>query len=102
MSKTPEVLLKEKIIKYMKDKGHLIVTAFGDGHMPNGFPDKFGVLSSPKHLRGKFYAFEVKVPGKKPKPNQLQWLQWIEDHGGLCAWVNSVEGVQDCLDEWAL
>lgn len=52
-----------------------------------GFPglsDLVGILPN-----GKFFACEVKVPGQKPRDNQLAFLDAINKRGGVGIWATS-------------
>lgn len=40
---------------------------------------------------GRFFSIEVKRPGGKPSPHQIQWKQDVEDHGAVALIVYSVE-----------
>ena len=40
---------------------------------------------------GRFIAFEVKMPGKKPTPEQLAWHRIVNESGGLAVVVHSVD-----------
>jgi hypothetical protein len=101
MSLSPESRLTLKIKEYLREQGALCFKYHADQYSQVGHPDLYGVLSYPACLRGKFFAFEVKVPGEKPRPNQLAMLEMIEEYGGLSAWVCSVDEVEHWLNEWA-
>lgn len=100
MAPTPEGKIKAAVMKAVRKRGHVIYTAFGDGHMVTGFPDKFGLLTHPPNVAGKFFGLELKAPGKKPSPAQISRLQEIEEGGGFAGWADSVETAMDCFDEW--
>ena len=40
---------------------------------------------------GKFFAIEVKLPGQKPRQNQLDFLAAMRERGALAGWCGSVE-----------
>ena len=40
---------------------------------------------------GRFFALEVKVPGQKPRENQLAFLEAIKKQGAIAGWCTSVE-----------
>ncbi len=41
---------------------------------------------------GRFVSIEMKAPGKKPRPDQLAWIELVESFGGVAGWADSVEG----------
>lgn len=41
--------------------------------------------------KGRFLAVEVKVPGKRPTSEQLNFIDVVNKAGGIAAWVTSVE-----------
>ena len=52
-----------------------------------GFPglsDLVGILPD-----GRFFACEVKVPGQRPRENQLAFLEAINKRGGIGIWATS-------------
>ena len=54
-----------------------------------GFPglsDLVGILPN-----GRFFACEVKVPGQKPRDNQLAFLEAVNKRGGIGIWATSPE-----------
>lgn len=40
---------------------------------------------------GRFFALEVKLPGEKPRPNQLNFLNAMRQYGAIADWCTSVE-----------
>lgn len=54
-----------------------------------GFPglsDLVGILPG-----GRFFACEVKVPGQRPRDNQLAFLEAVNKRGGIGIWATSPE-----------
>ena len=43
---------------------------------------------------GRFFACEVKRPGKKPSVEQLDFLSKVNARGGVGIWTDSVEGLE--------
>lgn len=41
-------------------------------------------------VKGRFVGLEVKLPGEKPRANQVAWGELIEQHGGVYRVVTSV------------
>lgn len=48
-------------------------------------------------VKGRFFACECKMPGKKPTPEQDEFLDMVTRNGGISCWVTSVEELQDDL-----
>lgn len=46
---------------------------------------------------GTMLAVEVKMPGKKPTQEQLDFLEMVASKGGFAVWVDSVAGLDDEL-----
>ena len=58
----------------------------GHSGIPTGFPDLMGIG------RGGIALFiEVKRPGKKPRPNQISFLETLNNRGAIAFWSCSVE-----------
>lgn len=61
-----------------------------------GAPDIIGAMR-----RGcAWLAIEVKRPGAKPRPEQLDWLRTVADAGGCAGWVTCVEDAEVIVSEW--
>ena len=69
--------------------------AFVTAGLPAGSADLIGILS--RGGKGIFVAMEVKLPGEKPRPDQLAFLNRIRDLGGISGVVTSVEEALDML-----
>lgn len=77
MANTPETNFKNKVIKYLKDKGIWHVKYFANMFTKSGIPDILGVLPN-----GKFFALELKVEPNKPTPLQIRNVELInKTHG---------------------
>lgn len=48
---------------------------------------------------GVFVGLEVKRPGEKPRPDQLQWLACVRRFGGLGFWADDARIVEQRLRE---
>ena len=44
---------------------------------------------------GKFFAIEIKAPGKKPSEVQLKFLKKISDRRGIAMWTDSAEDLEN-------
>jgi hypothetical protein len=75
------------------DTGRLVRYGLGKGS-----PDLIGIAW------GRFIAFEVKVPGRKPTHEQEIWIDMIKEFGGAVCVVHSVvealEFLWVCAREW--
>lgn len=49
--------------------------------------------------KGKFLAIEVKKPGKKPKSQQLNFIDAVNNAGGIAGWVTDESHVHALLLE---
>lgn len=49
--------------------------------------------------RGKYFALEVKVPGKMPTPLQARKLKEIHIAGGIAMYATSVVSVAACMEQ---
>ena len=43
------------------------------------------------HPTGLHGEIEAKQPGLKPTPQQLEWLQFMREHGAIAIWCSSLE-----------
>ena len=48
---------------------------------------------------GRFFALEVKVPGQKPRKNQLDFLQAMRGKGALAGWCDSTESALKIINQ---
>ncbi len=106
MSKTqPEVLIRNAIMDWLKlhrlkcwifdsvgiwSKKRGCYLKRGGKHATRGLPDIHGILPS-----GRFFAIEVKQPGRYPTPEQLQQIHEINASGGLAFVARSLKDMED-------
>ena len=65
-----------------------------------GISDIIGWLPSCKqHKHARFLAVEVKMAGKKPTLDQLEYLAELNEDGGLGIWVTSAEELLTDLEK---
>lgn len=57
-----------------------------------GSSDLIGILPD-----GRFLAIEIKMPGKKPKPEQIKFLNWVNEKGGVGFVATCKEDVKKAL-----
>ena len=46
---------------------------------------------------GRAFCLEVKLPGKRPRPDQARWARVVRSLGGFCCVVTSVQGAIDAV-----
>lgn len=46
---------------------------------------------------GRFFALEVKQPGKKPRADQVRWAELVQRFGGFCCAVTGVDEARAAL-----
>jgi hypothetical protein len=49
--------------------------------------------------RGRFVALEVKLPGQKPRPDQVNFLEHVKKMGGIAGVVTSPQEAIDLLSQ---
>lgn len=88
-----ESKLQADILEWLNSNGghwiNLVISALRKA----GEPDIIGVR------RGKFYAFEIKLPGENPTRLQEQKLKKIEKNGGITMVVNSIQQIKDLFNK---
>jgi len=82
MAKTPEKVVKDKIVSILKDEGvyYFFPTTYGYGR--SGVPDIIACV------RGAFVAFECKAGHNKPTALQVREIERIRSSGGCALVVN--------------
>ncbi len=50
------------------------------------------VHNAPPVLLARFFALEFKIPGKKPTPDQVAFIDLVNTMGGYAGWCDSVDG----------
>jgi hypothetical protein len=65
--------------------------------LKEGSPDLRGYIAP----TGRAYYLEVKLPGEKPKPEQLAWKATHEKRGALHAFVTSVPDAVAVMSGWS-
>lgn len=70
----------------------------GNGHsgIPKGFPDLLGSIPP----NGAMLSIEVKIPGLKPSPEQVAFLERRLAEGGCAFWAISVCDALQKFSEW--
>lgn len=88
---TPEWHEKQKIKKYLDQRGAWHFSPFMAGRGTAGVPDIIACMS------GRFVAIEVKRPGKRPTLLQIRCLMAIDKRNGIAVWGDA-EKVIPLLD----
>jgi hypothetical protein len=51
---------------------------------------------------GRFYALELKAPGRRATPAQIEWQSEVLANGGCATIAVGIEQVEKVLREWGL
>ena len=92
MAQGKEAKLQRKIQKYINSLPRTVCWKMHGGpHMPKGLSDIIGCH------KGRFFAFEVKVPGRENTLTEIQQakLEAVEAAGGIAAVVTSVDEAKE-------
>lgn len=93
---TPEGIIKNQICHWLslrkclfwiQQAGKIPGRINRSKFLRNGISDILGVWE------GKMLAIEVKVPGKKPSPEQVQFIDDVNAAGGIAFVATSIEDV---------
>jgi len=89
-----ETLLMHRIMTALSERGCIVLrTNAGTYYTKDGVAVKIGFpgLSDLVGITptGRFFACEVKVPGQKPRENQLAFLEAVNKRGGIGFWTTS-------------
>jgi len=90
-----EARVQSKIKKYIKRTypGALVEKIHGNIYQRPGISDLLCCIN------GRFVAIEVKRPGKKPREDQLTFLESVRNADGIGMWADSVEDVKEELNK---
>lgn len=91
----PETALQNKIIVALCERG-----CYAENHTVGDFFTKYGgrvSVGAPGQADiyghrpdGMAFYIEVKLPGEKPRKNQLDFLQAMRDSGAIAGWATSI------------
>ena len=90
---TPEGKEKKALRKYLDDIGAFHFAPFMGGYGRSGYSDEIACI------KGCFWAFEVKAPGKEPTALQRLRLTQAQAAGGLVSWGTAEEIIED-VEAW--
>lgn len=83
MARTPEGLVKDKVVKILKEEGVYYFFPATGGFGRSGVPDIIGCVQG-----GKFLAIECKAGKNKPTLLQVRELEAIRSRDGVAVVVN--------------
>lgn len=101
----PETILQNRILAELNRRGH-----FARNHTVGQFYTKYGgIVHVGTHgeadidgfRKGDARAFylEVKLPGKKPRPDQYAFLDAMKRMGAIAGWCTSVEEAINIVEQ---
>lgn len=92
----PETILQAQVIDALNRRGHLVFNhTVGTFFTPQGTRLKIGnhgeadIWGVAKGGRAIF--IELKIKGRKPRPDQMQFLKVVSEMGAISGWCTSVE-----------
>lgn len=100
----PETTLQNKIIVALCDRG-----CYAENHTVGVFFTKYGErvsVGTPGQSDiyghrpdGRAFYIEVKMPGQKPRKNQLDFIETMQKTGAIAGWTTSIEGALEIVFE---
>jgi hypothetical protein len=93
--------IQKSILDYLKLKKHLVFKHRNVGIFKQDTGKYIPLAAGEKGIsdiigctpQGKFLAIEVKMPGKKPSPEQIEFLSRVERHHGIGVVAYSLDDV---------
>ena len=92
-----ETILMRKIMVALSERGCFVLRTNAGVYFDNngnritiGFPGLSDLIGCTRD--GRFFALEIKMPGEKPRQNQLDYLESMRRNGAIAGWCDSVEG----------
>ena len=100
-----ETILQNMIIVALNERGHYAAnhtvgqfyTKYG-GVVHVGTPGESDVWGH-RGTDGKAFYLEVKLPGEKPRKNQLDFIEAMRRSGAIAGWCTSVEQAIKIVEE---
>lgn len=90
-----ETLLMRKIIVALSEKGCFVLRSNAGVYFDSngnrvtvGFPGLSDLIGCTPG--GRFFALEIKLPGEKPRQNQIDFLKAMRNTGAIAGWCTSV------------
>jgi hypothetical protein len=72
------------------------------GSINKGLGVRAGVSDLIMLNAGRFFALELKIPGRTPTEQQLQFLNEVNAAGGFGAWCQGLDRALGILESWGL
>lgn len=92
-----ESIIMHKIMAALSEKGCFVLRTnagvFFDSNgnrVTIGFPGLSDLIGCTPD--GRFFALEIKVPGQKPRENQLDFIEAMKKSGAIAGWCTSIPG----------
>ena len=67
------------------------------GYITVGFKGLSDIIGQLKD--GRLFAIEVKLPGKTPTPEQLDFIETVNSANGIAGWCDSINGAESILEK---
>ena len=90
-----ETLLMRKIIVALSEKGCFVLRSNAGVYFDSngnrvtvGFPGLSDLIGCTPN--GRFFALEIKMPGEKPRQNQLDFIEAMKKSGAIAGWCTSI------------
>ena len=91
-----ETVLMRKIMVALSRAGHFVLRTNAGVYYDTqgnrvtiGFPGLSDLVGCT--AEGRFFALEIKMPGEKPRQNQIDFLESMKRYGAIAGWCCSVE-----------
>jgi hypothetical protein len=72
------------------------------GSINKGLGVRKGVSDLILCCEGKFFALELKVPGRTPTEEQLEFIAEVNNAGGFAAWCQGLDRALGILESWGV
>ena len=87
-----ESQLVQKIRDWLVQQGVISFKYHGSVYGYRGHSDIYGILPS-----GRAFFLEVKLPKRKPRPEQEAFLKLVSLNNAVSGWCDSLEGAQEII-----
>ena len=90
-----ETILMRKIMTALSERGCFVLRSNAGVYFDTqgnritiGFPGLSDLIGCTP--QGRFFAIEVKMPGEKPRQNQLDFLEAMKNTGAIAGWCTTI------------